>query len=74
MTIVNRRSFAIGAGGAAAGLALAGNSLAQPRRGSDMISRSNAAIHQEVHFAAKPAQLFAALTQASEFDKVVRLS
>ena len=38
------------------------------------ISRSNAAIHQEVIFAASPEQVYLVLTVAEQFDKVVQLS
>jgi len=40
----------------------------------ETISRSSAAIHQEVTFAARAERLYRALTVAEEFDKVVRLS
>jgi uncharacterized protein YndB with AHSA1/START domain len=74
MIVVDRRNFSMGAGSVAAGLALAGNSIAQAGAVGDEISHTNAAIHQEVAFAAKPGRVFAVLTLANEFDRVVRLS
>lgn len=38
------------------------------------ISHTHAAIHQEIDFAADASRLFRALTQAEQFDKVVRAS
>jgi uncharacterized protein YndB with AHSA1/START domain len=38
------------------------------------VSRSNAAIHQEVLIAAPASRVYRALTTAEEFDKIVRLS
>ena len=71
MHVINRRYFAIAS---AAWLALAGKATAQTASPNDKISRANAAIHQEVVFAARPASVYNALVNASEFDKVARAS
>jgi activator of HSP90 ATPase len=78
-TNVTRRSFTL-ASGLAAGLGVAGAS-AQAGAASDEgspaglgISRTNAAIHQEMAFKTSPAHLYRLLTDPRRFDKVVARS
>jgi len=78
---VTRRDISIGAGTivAAIGAAASASGATHGSRiaGDDTnaeISHSNAAIHQEVDFAASVARVYAALTVAEQFDQVVRLS
>jgi activator of HSP90 ATPase len=68
----SRRAFAAATGAAAAGLA-AGAARSAPDE-SLGISGSNSAIHQEVVFDASPERVYAVLTEARLFDKVVLLS
>lgn len=63
------------------GVGIAGTAVAVPRRGLPLgfptpeeISHAAEAIHQEVTFNATPARVYAALTDAKQFDKVVQLS
>ena len=71
LTAFTRRQLlmagALGAGGLAAALA----AEAPPEGG---ISRSAESIHQEPVFKASRARLYAALTDAKQFDRVVQLS
>jgi hypothetical protein len=72
MNRLSRRDIWVGAGSA---LALAGAaSAAAEIAGVGEISRSGAAIHQEIAFAGSAARVYRILTVADEFDKVVRLS
>jgi activator of HSP90 ATPase len=66
----NRRD--LGFGTLAAGLALSCAEAFGKSRGE--ISRSNAAIHQDVLFKASAVRLYQALTVAEQFDHVVQLS
>ena len=66
----NRRDLAFGT--LTAGLALSSVEAAAKSRGE--ISRTNAAIHQEIIFQASAAHLYQTLTVAEQFDHVVRLS
>ncbi|HEY1632518.1 MAG TPA: SRPBCC domain-containing protein [Rhizomicrobium sp.] len=68
---LDRRGFAKAAGAALAGLGMVGAARA---RGASEISHTHDAIHQEVAFKASPARVYAVLTDATLFDKVVRLS
>ena len=68
----SRRAFAAAAGAAAVGLT-AGAARSAPD--ADLgISGSNSAIHQEAVFGASPQRVYAVLTDARLFDKVVLLS
>jgi activator of HSP90 ATPase len=69
---LSRRQVITGAAAAIGGLALAGRRVwgaTEPE-----ISHSAEAIHQEPTFKASPKRVYEALTDAKEFDKVVRLS
>jgi activator of HSP90 ATPase len=75
-----RRAFAVRLAAYLSGLGLAGTTIV-PRSGAqspqpapDDITRTNEAIHQEVVFKASPKRVYAALTDAKQFEKVVRLS
>jgi activator of HSP90 ATPase len=73
-----RRDVCIAAGSVVAALGATTTTLAatnneQPRTDGE-ISHASAAIHQEVSFAASPARVYHALTDAKKFDEVVRLS
>jgi activator of HSP90 ATPase len=70
---MDRRNFVLGAGGAAVGLAAADNAMGEGAD-ADQISHTAASIHQEVAFAAKPSRVYVVLTDATAFDRVVRLS
>ncbi|HEY1805065.1 MAG TPA: SRPBCC domain-containing protein [Terracidiphilus sp.] len=78
MTIIhpNRRDVAVAAGSIVASpgfvIGASGNPAAESLMGE--ISHSNAAIHQEIVFAADVARVYRALTDAAEFDKVAQLS
>jgi activator of HSP90 ATPase len=78
MDILNRRQISSGIGLAVAGMGLLGISPVQaagaPDDSSAEITGTNAAIHQQVSFNAAAAQIYAALTTAEQFDKVVQLS
>jgi activator of HSP90 ATPase len=78
MDILSRRQISGGIGLAAAGMSLLGISPVQaattPANSSGEIAGTNAAIHQEVSFSTTAAQIYAALTIAEQFDKVVQLS
>ncbi|MGD0192866.1 MAG: SRPBCC domain-containing protein [Rhizomicrobium sp.] len=78
MTIIHRsrRDVAIAAGSIVASIGIVGSTSAGLAANSikGEISRSNAAIHQEIGFAADVARVYRALTDAAEFDKVVQLS
>jgi uncharacterized protein YndB with AHSA1/START domain len=76
-----RREICVAAGSIAAMLgaitptfAATGSPQAGKADGDEGISHSSAAIHQEVVFAASPARVYRALTDAKKFDEVVRLS
>lgn len=66
--MLDRRDFAVSAGALLAGLGVASRA-----EGAE-IGHKGAAIHQEPVFRAAPAQVYAALTNASVFDKVVQAS
>jgi uncharacterized protein YndB with AHSA1/START domain len=51
-----------------------GSARASDDTGSDGVSHSADAIHQEIVFQADPQRVYAALTDAKQFDKVVDLS
>lgn len=77
----SRRQFAARVATLLSGLGIARTAFASPRRtfttafpAPEEISRSAEAIHQEVTFNATPARVYAALTDAKQFDKVVQLS
>ncbi len=70
----SRRDVFLSAGAIAAGLGAARAADSAPSEAPGEISRSRAAIHQEVHFSASPARVYRVLTVAAEFDKVVALS
>jgi activator of HSP90 ATPase len=78
MTIIHpsRRDVAVAAGSIVASLGLVTGASGDPAAKSPEgeISNSNAAIHQEIGFAADAARVYRALTDAAEFDKVVQLS
>jgi uncharacterized protein YndB with AHSA1/START domain len=72
---LSRREVSVLAGAIIAG------AVAATRVGADEavapaseVSRTNAAIHQEVLIAAPPSRVYQALTTAEEFDRIVRLS
>src|ERR1700678_2999793 len=76
-----RRDVCIAAGSIVAALGAitttsAATTIAQPGKADadGDISHSSAAIHQEIVFAASPARVYHALTDANKFDEVVRLS
>ena len=76
-----RRQVIVGAAAAFGGLALGDLALAslRPRGGAllaadDGISHSAEAIHMEPVFSASPNRVYDALTQAAQFDKVVKAS
>jgi activator of HSP90 ATPase len=79
-TAIDRRRFALRCGVLVGGLSAATIArAASPQdapslNGEREISRDNAAIHQDVAFAATPARVYQALTVAEQFDKVVTLS
>jgi activator of HSP90 ATPase len=75
-----RRDFSVrlatmfaGFGVAGSGLG-AGSAQAALVRGSDEISHTEEAIHQEVNFKASRKRVYEALTETKQFDKVVKLS
>jgi activator of HSP90 ATPase len=72
----SRRDFTVAAGSIVTSLGLvisaSGGPAAKSPEGE--ISYSNAAIHQEISFAADVARVYRALTDTAEFDKVVQLS
>jgi activator of HSP90 ATPase len=78
MTIFHpsRRDVAVAAGAIVTSLGLVSSASADPATQSPEgeISHSNAAIRQEVIFAADVARVYRALTDAAAFDKVVQLS
>jgi uncharacterized protein YndB with AHSA1/START domain len=79
---LSRRVFASRSGALALGIGLtaaATGAAGAPMRAAasasgEGISRTHAAIHQEVRFAAAPARLYEILTRAELFDRVVGLS
>jgi activator of HSP90 ATPase len=78
---MTRREISMGAGALAAAFGAAGpakaatgSSQAAADDKNGEISRDNAAIHQELVFAASVARVYDALTVTEQFDKVVRLS
>jgi activator of HSP90 ATPase len=71
-SILDRRAVLVAVGGA--GASLAASAEEAPSAASLGVSRDNAAIHQEVVFAASATQVYELLTQARQFDKVVALS
>jgi activator of HSP90 ATPase len=76
---INRREFATRACAIVAATGIAAPAIAQQSSSatSDVekeISRANAAIHQEIVFAAGIARVFQVLTVATEFDKAQQLS
>ena len=79
--LFTRRDFSVRLASFFSGLGLAGTafgSTGSPRTarpaGSDEISHTNEAIHQEVVFKASRTRVYEALTDAKQFDKVVQLS
>jgi len=77
MPIVPTRRQLLVAGALAAGgfsILEAGSAAARATRTADGILRTAAAIHQEPVFTASRKRLFAALTDAEQFDKVIQLS
>jgi len=70
MTHLNRRDL----GSLAAGLAAAGIAGSAAAKAKSEISRTNAAIHQEIPFQANATRVYQALTVAEQFDKVVQQS
>ena len=75
----NRRNVSAGLMIAGVGLVQAaraapGNALATTADVTAEISHSRAGIHQEVNFAASAARIYRLLTEAEQFDRVVRLS
>jgi activator of HSP90 ATPase len=71
----SRRDFALrGASLMAGAVAGASGAMGSPVNVGGEISRSNAAIHQEVVFAASAERVYQVLTVAEQFDKVVQLS
>jgi activator of HSP90 ATPase len=78
---ITRRDISMGAGSILAALGVAdqafaatGSSQAPMADENAGISRNNAAIHQEVAFAASLARVYDALTVTDQFDRVVGLS
>jgi activator of HSP90 ATPase len=78
---LTRRDISIGTGSFVAAIFAAAPALGAAHQsrsvGGDTsaeISRNNAAIHQEIFFSASVARVYAALTVAEQFDKVIRLS
>jgi activator of HSP90 ATPase len=77
-----RRDFSIRMAALAPALGLAGGTLssaiASPKAtddaGADGVSHAADAIHQEIVFQADPQRVYAALTDARQFDKVIDLS
>lgn len=79
--VASRRQFAARVATLLCGLGVARTAVASPRLAfstsspaPEEISHSAEAIHQEVTFNATPARVYAALTDAKQFDKVVQLS
>lgn len=79
--VTSRRQFAARVAALLGGLGIARSAFASPQGALSLavsapeeISRSAEAIHQEVTFNATPARVYAALTDAKQFDKVVQLS
>lgn len=79
--VASRRQFAARAAALLCWLGVARTAAASPRRAfstsfpaPEEISHSAEAIHQEVTFNATPARVYAALTDAKQFDSVVQLS
>lgn len=79
--VLSRRHFASRVATLLSGIGIAGAAVASPRcafstafPATEEISHSAEAIHQEVTFNATPARVYAALTDAKQFDKIVRLS
>jgi activator of HSP90 ATPase len=72
---LNRRTFSIGMAALLSGMGTASATLvtSAPAAGEE-ISMNSGAIHQEVIFKASPRRVYAALTDAKQFDKVVHLS
>jgi activator of HSP90 ATPase len=69
--VIGRRGFVALSGAALLGAAgMAGGA----RAAAGEISHANAAIHQDVDFAAAPARVYQVLTIAAQFDKVVQHS
>lgn len=76
-TILTRRQMPALAGSALAVAALGSDAFAAPPQTGHIeaeISHANAAIHQEVVFAASASRLYRTLTDTAEFDKVVQQS
>ena len=70
----SRRDIVLSSGFIAGSLGIARAAEGAPSATSGEISRSHAAIHQEIHFPASPARVYEVLTVAAQFDKVVALS
>jgi activator of HSP90 ATPase len=78
MAAIDRRDFAVRAGALVGGLGIARfacdtAAAAETLRGGE-ISRTNAAIHQEIVFSAPAARVYEALTVTAQFDRAVQLS
>jgi activator of HSP90 ATPase len=72
---LNRRDFSIGIAALFSGLGIAPAAWGRSTTAADEeISLAGEAIHQEVIFKASPKRVYAALTDARQFDKVVHLS
>jgi len=79
--MLSRRDFAVALATIPAGMSIAGAAVeaadapkAAAVVGGDGISRNAAAIHQEIAFKSSRKRVYAALTDAEQFEKVVRLS
>lgn len=74
-TCFNRRDFSLGLAAFCSAVGFAGRASAMPAdKGTEVISHTAEAIHQEVTFKASRKRLYDALTDVKQFDQVVRLS
>jgi activator of HSP90 ATPase len=75
MMTLSRREFSMRAAASAAALSIPAALLRASQVPDDRgITHTAASIHQEATFKASPARVYAALTEAKEFDKVFALS
>ena len=70
---LSRRRFSVAVGSLATAMGVA--PAVRSQQGESLgIARGAATIHQEIVFAASPARVYSALTQARQFDRIVALS
>lgn len=70
MTAFTRRQFSLQI---ASGAGLAGLAFAAPQAGTDEISHTADAIHQEVNFSAERKKIYSVLLDTRQFDEMMRL-